>query len=399
MSTASVSAPAHAAHSTGRRQNLVSRCLYQLHLWLGLASALIAFVLCFSGAMLIVQIPVEHWVNRHVQQVSVPPAAERLPLESLLPQVQAATGKAFTGLTLPADPAAALILHEGRAATYVNPYTGDVLGGIHQPTRDFFMFWFRLHRWLLLDTELGRPITGVATVIFLFLGLSGIWLWVRKALPNPRRALWFKKGVSWRRTNYDLHLILGIYAVIPLMVMALSGLFWTWRTPFVQTTHLLLNGQLPPAPERKAQDPQDKAEKQLPRMDLPYTQMLAHPEIQQVFRGDLNLRFPETPGAAVAVTKTRKEALRIPLRERWKLDADSGAIVEYQPFASLSRAEKVLSQIKAIHMGTILGGPSLWLYFIAVLAGATLPLTGAIHWAQRIWKRRARRPNPAASSE
>lgn len=344
--------------------------------------------------MLILQIPVEHRVNRAVQQVSIPPAAERLPLESLLPRVQAATGKAFTGLTLPADPTAALVLHEGRAATYVNPYTGEVLGGIHQPTRDFFMFWFRLHRWLLLDSELGRPITGVATVIFLFLGLSGIWLWLRKALPNPRRALWFKKGVSWRRTNYDLHLILGIYAVLPLMIMALTGLYWTWRTPFVQATHLVLNGQLPPAPERKAEAAGETAEKQLPRLDLPYTQMLAHQAIQQGFRGDLNLRFPEAPGAGVEVTKTRQEALRPPIRERWTLDAETGAILKHQPFAALSRAEKVLSQIKAIHMGTILGGPSLWLYFIAVLAGATLPLTGMIHWAQHILKRRGRRPEP-----
>lgn len=65
----------------------------------------------------------------------------------------------------------------------------------------------------------------------------------------------------------------------------------------------------------------------------------------------------------------------------------SGELIKVEPFRHLSAAEKLLSLIKAIHVGTLFGGVSLWIYFFAALIGTTLPLTGALHWAQRKQKR------------
>ena len=45
---------------------------------------------------------------------------------------------------------------------------------------EFFFTMFRMHRWLLFDSAIGRPIVGIATIIFLFLSISGVVLWFPK---------------------------------------------------------------------------------------------------------------------------------------------------------------------------------------------------------------------------
>lgn len=361
---------------------MFSRFFHQVHLWLGLLTGGIAFLLCLSGTVLVAQIPIEHWVNQSVQQVV--PQNDAQDLNTLIPKLQAEASSPYTGVTFPAFPTEALILQQGRTQTYVNPYTGEVLGGIHQPTRDFFMFWFRLHRWLLLDSDTGRPITGAATVAFLMISFTGLWLWGLKARKKPGRSLRLRfKKVRWRRMNYDLHLVLGFYALIPLVVMAWSGLFWSYRQPFIYSTHLIFNGASPPPADKSSTQEKKPAREAVPLADLPYTQLLALAQQQYDYVGDVSLKFP-TGTAPVQITKTpRSHFWSMPVRDRLEADAQTGALRKIEPFKDLSAAEKILGLIKAIHMGTIFGGLSLWLYFFAALIGTTLPLTGALHWAQR----------------
>lgn len=362
---------------------MLSRFFHQVHLWLGLATGIIAFLLCLSGTLLVAQVPIEHWVNRSVQQVV--PAGEPMALDTLIPRLQSQADKPYTSVTLPAFPHESLILQQGRAQTYVNPYTGEVLGGIHQPTRDFFMFWFRLHRWLLLDSDSGRPITGAATVAFLVISLTGLWLWILKARKQPRRSLLLRfKNVRWRRLNYDLHLVLGFYALIPLLVMAWSGLFWSYREPFVHSVHVVLNGAAPPAKSEAGKKAKPEKDEEPAPPVLAYTPLLAQVQQQYPYVGDVSLQFPKGPQDPVKITKTpRAHFWSMPARDRLELDAQNAAVLKAEPFASLSPAEKVLGLIKAIHVGTLFGSVTLWIYFFAALIGTSLPLTGALHWAQR----------------
>lgn len=363
---------------------MLSRIFHQLHLWLGLITGVFAFLLCLSGTVLVAQAPIEHWVNRAV--IEVVPSGEPQDLAVLIPRLQSQSDKPYTAITLPAAPNEALILRQGRAQTYVNPYTGEVLGGLDQGTRDFFMFWFRLHRWLLLDSETGRPITGAATLAFLAISLTGLWLWVIKARKNMRRALLLKfKKIRWRRLNYDLHLVLGFYALIPLLIMAWSGLFWSYRTPFVNSVHLVLNGSLPAAQEDGKPREKEADQKTEPApVVLDYGKILATTTVQYPYGGDVTLQFPKTGGAPVRISKTPREHFwTLPARDQLTVAPETGALIQAEPFANRSPAEKVLGLIKAIHIGTVFSNVSLWIYFFAALIGTTLPLTGALHWAQR----------------
>ncbi len=375
--------------------------LLDIHLWLGLISGLIVFILCLTGTVLVIQEPVERWANQQVLQVT--PGPERLPLETLVPKVAAETGQEFTGVLIPHAPDQAVMLQKGRApGVYVNPYTGEILGGINQELRDGFMVFFRLHRWLLLDSDMGRPITGAATLMFIVILVSGLVLWAFKAKPRPARALMFKRGVSWKRLNYDLHVILGFYTFIPLLVMSLSALYWSYNSSFETSVYRLFDGKPAPVEEPEPRSEGEKKAKPKPVLTLPYTQLVAEASRLYPYSGDLQIRFPTSKTGVigdkpVTVTKTHNPtSISVPYRDSFTADAKTGTLIEATPFASKSRAEKMLSLVKAIHIGTVFGSFSFWIYFLACLIATSLPLTGVIHWALKL-KAKSRAKQRAAA--
>lgn len=350
------------------------------HLWLGLGSSLIVVVLCATGTLLAMQGPVEEWVNRDVMRVEA--RGERMPLEELVPLAATAAPKPYDSVVVPAEPNQALIFRSGRAVTYVDPYTGETLGGIHQGVRDGFMVVFRLHRWLLLDQAVGRPITGVATIIFVVTVLTGVVLWWPRRLAQWARSLRINKAANWRGLNYDLHMVLGIYAAVPLVIMGVSAMNWSFRAPFHAVVHQVLDGAEKPAtqPRPRAEGPAITA--------LPYGRILEATSAVYSYQGPVRITFPKGD-APVEVAKIHAPtAISLPYTDRLRLDARTAEVVDREPFAEKTRAAQVLSLIKHIHMGTVYGGLSLVVYLIACAIGTTLPITGALHWWGKLSARR-----------
>src|SRR5690606_2156113 len=129
-----------------------------------------------------------------------------------------------------------------------------------------------------------------------------------------------------------------------------------------------------------------------PVLKLPYTQLLASTQQLYPYPGDVSIQFPKSLQAPVNITKiNRSQFWSLPARDKLEASAESGEVLKAKPYTGLSRAEKLLGVIKDIHVGTIFNTLSLWIYFLAALIGTSLPLTGALHWGQRIIKpRRAR---------
>lgn len=365
------------------------KLLGTLHLWLGLGSSLIVLTLCLTGTLLALQGPLESWINRDVMRVT--PQGAVMPLETLLPDVAARTGKEFTGVIVMPQADQAWPFQEGRAVTYVNPYTGEVLGGVNPAVREVFMTVFRLHRWLLLDQQVGRPVTGAATVIFLVTLTSGVLMWWPKRLAQLGRSLRIRKGASWKLLNYDLHVVLGVLAAVPLLVMGTTGLYWSYRDAFVRTAYLVLDGRPAPAPK-----PAEKRDADAPpRIDLPFTRVLAETHRAFPDAGPVQITLP-TGDQPIAVRKIHMPTpVSMPTSNRLQLDAETGAVLKAEPFSTKSRAEKFLSLVKDIHLGTIFGGLSLTLYVMACLVGTSLPLTGTLHWLGKVRARRQSRNGPA----
>lgn len=94
----------------------------------------------------------------------------------------------------------------------------------------------RLHRWLFMVPEnphggmsVGRFIVGTVTIISSLILISGIIIWwpKNKTMLKNRFSLHFNKG--WRRFVYDSHVSLGIYIVIFMLLMTLTGPSWSFN--------------------------------------------------------------------------------------------------------------------------------------------------------------------------
>lgn len=92
----------------------------------------------------------------------------------------------------------------------------------------------KLHRWLLNPppqkgaSSVGKMIVGISTLLMVVILVSGLVIWwprTRKALNNRLKVSCCK---GWRRFWYDSHVALGFYSTLFLLVMALTGLTWSF---------------------------------------------------------------------------------------------------------------------------------------------------------------------------
>ena len=108
---------------------------------------------------------------------------------------------------------------------YVDPYTGALLA---EPRGEgFFRTTMQLHRWLVMD-DVGKQVVGFSTVALVFFCLSGLYLRWPRRWGSPRAWLaldWKQKG---RNFLWHLHSIVGTWMLLAYLVMALTGLWWSY---------------------------------------------------------------------------------------------------------------------------------------------------------------------------
>lgn len=100
---------------------------------------------------------------------------------------------------------------------------------------------FKLHRWLMDapaqrgDVTIGKWIVGISTLSFLIILISGLIMWWPRAKHGFIRSISIPKGSKGRKLISSLHVCLGFYSAIFLLIMAVTGLTWSfgwWRDCF-----------------------------------------------------------------------------------------------------------------------------------------------------------------------
>lgn len=79
----------------------------------------------------------------------------------------------------------------------------------------------------------GKMIVGVSTLSLVFVLISGIVIWWPRTRKSLKNSLKITATKGWKRFWYDLHVAGGMYALIFLLAMALTGL--TWSFPWYRT--------------------------------------------------------------------------------------------------------------------------------------------------------------------
>lgn len=395
-----------------------------IHLWLSVPFGILITLICFSGAALVFEKEVMELCHHELYFVKKVEAAP-LPMEQLMTKVAATLpdSVSVTGVNISSDPERAYqvtLSKPRRASMYVDQYTGEIMGKYERAP--FFNFMFRMHRWLLDSMKQdggifwGKMIVGTSTLMFVFVLISGIVVWwprTRKALKNSLKIV-ANKG--WRRFWYDLHVAGGMYALVFLLAMALTGLTWSfqwYRTGFYKTFGVEVQpsmghgnaaanatakgGKREESPEGRSGRPGNRGEKPEGRGEhsesregrkrSPYTNWQQVYEQLAEANPDYKLISVSDGSASVALPHFGNQRGT----DRYKFNPRNGEITETTLYKDLDSSGKIRGWIYSVHVGSWGGMLTRILTFIAALVGASLPLTGYYLWIRRLMKRKIKR--------
>lgn len=377
----------------------VKKAIGKIHLWLGLSSGLLVFIIAITGAIYAFQEEIQNMTQpfRFVEQQNaemLPPSAIKHLAEEALPNKHV-HAIMYTG---PAHAAKAIFysdVEDYYYQVYVNQYTGEVLK-VNNENAGFFRFILDGHFYLWLPHEVGHVVVASATLVFLTMIISGIILWWPRNKAGRKQRFSIKWDAKWRRKNYDLHNVGGFYIAWISIIFAITGLVWGFEW-FSNTYYAAISGGEKMVPY---QEPHSSVGAKAAAMAN------ANPMdvLWQRFKGtvpangSIEVHAPETDSSSIAIN------LNPDATTYWKTDYryfDQYTLQELKVdhiwgrFDETSNAQKLMRMNYDIHVGAALGLPGKILAFCGSLIIASLPVTGTLIW----WGRRNKKPVKKPASQ
>jgi uncharacterized iron-regulated membrane protein len=388
--------------------------LFWVHLVVGLSAGLIVAVMSATGGLMAFEPQLLEWVERDRRRVDPPaPGAARLPLEQVLERVAAARpGSAPAAVTVFADPTAAVQVTLGRReGVHVDPYRGDVRPFGAAALRRVMQVAIEWHRYLGATGEnrpVGRALTGAANLLFLFLGLSGLYLWWPRRWSDRalRLSLWFRRGLSGKTRDFNWHNVIGFWSLSVLIVLTASGMMisYSWVSNLIPrlTGDPIPTTRGPVAAPVPLPDPPTPSARPLP-MERLFVAAGQHVPAWKSITWRVPAGAPGS-GRRVATTLSVKPAAPWPLfaTVSVSLHPFTGRVVRAETHQDFNLARRIRSWLRFLHTGEALGWPGQLVAGVVSLAATVLVWTGfALAWRRLVPRRRRAAPDdpspPAAT--
>jgi uncharacterized iron-regulated membrane protein len=350
----------------------------RLHLWLGLPAAVVYLVVALTGALLVFEKDLDRtW---HPELWRVDRSLPALPLEQLFTLAQAAApGRELKEMRLAIAAGKPIEFRFERGPhVRLDPGTGAVLG-TRARGDSFFGLVERLHTSLVLG-ETGRVIVIASSVVLVVLLGTGLALWWPKQWRQLKGAVTLAFGRKGRAFHFNLHNTLGFWSALPLFTLALTGSIIGLKPLGDLVRSLGGKGQEP-------RPPVATSAATLPPASLDMLAVAARRALPDA--REYRLFAPRGAVAGNAAQAWRVEAISVSAphehaRSRAYLDPRTAAVLRVDRFASLPLGARLRALARPIHDGSILGRPTQFIAFAAVLLLPVLSVTGvALWWLKR----------------
>ena len=411
----------------------------KIHLWLSVPFGIFITLICFSGGMLIFEPEITRAIKSDVYYVSEV-KDEALPLGTLMEGVKASLpdSVSITGVTVFNDCERAYQVNLSkprRASIFVDQYTGQITGKYER--LGFFSTMFKLHRWLLDSAnphgdgvKVGKMLVGISTLIFVIALISGVVIWFPRAKKNLRKSLSISFSKGWKGFWKGLHVAGGMYALIFVLAMALTGLTWSfdwYRSAFYAVCgveHTPRNfgqsqatngGERQNGGERGGRGQRGEGSGRGERGERGEGRYgnrggegeerhgrgggRRHSEFgrwQQVY-DELRAQNPDAPQITVgpeSATVTLGVSGNSRASDKYEFNRRSGELTLATAYIDSVPADKLRGWIYSVHTGSLGGIITRIIWLLGALLGASLPLTGYY-----IWIRHLRHPKKDAKTQ
>ena len=366
--------------------------LFWTHLTTGVAAGIVVFILSVSGALLGFEQPVIALVDG-APQVAPTRDQRRLTLDTLLARA-GLTATDVASITLRADAAEPVIVRtvqRARGTLLINPYTGATIptvgGGRARALMQDLRRW---HRWLGQPNGRGwgRDVTGAANLLFLFMVVTGLYLWWPRTLTRQAFRAVVVPGLrlSGKARDFNWHHVIGLWSAVPLFVIVLGGVFLSYEWPQQWVTRW--SGQATGAATRASATPPSDARV------IPFTGAL-QPLLDSALarRHDwtiATLSLPTARDGELSATVSSGNTYRPDLRSMLSFDPSTGAITSSRDSRELPRARRVRNWLRFLHTGEVFGLPGQAIATLVSLGAAVLVFTGLALSLRRFARWRAR---------
>jgi uncharacterized iron-regulated membrane protein len=323
------------------------------HLVAGVLAGSVILIMSVTGVLLTYEKQMLLWADG-LTAVEPPPGASRLDPEEILSRVAGETGTSPSAITVRADAEMPVLVAAGDRNLLVNPYSGVILGDSAPRLRRFFRVVTDWHRWLAMSGEgrqTGRTITGWSNLLFLFIVVSGMYLWL------PRRWSWravrsaslFNWRLSGKARDFNWHHVIGIWCAVPLFFIVVS--ITPISFPAANALIYRLAGEAPPPPPQRSAGPRgQRAEPSFAGLNESWRRA----EAQAAGWQAITLRAPASPEAPLVFSIDRGTGGQPQLRGTLTVNRASGE-TRWEPFEALSTGRRIRSYARFLHTGEVLG--------------------------------------------
>ncbi|KZE83607.1 peptidase [Myroides marinus] len=269
---------------------------------------------------------------------------------------------------------------------FINPYTGEVQK-VENTDKEFFYIVLQLHRNLMLGSKYGGWIVGGSTVLFIIITITGLVLWWPKKWKGKtfKRSFVFDFTVKWKRINYDIHNLLGMYTFILAIIIGFTGVLFAFPK-FREATEITLNR----VDDKKFEVMEPVAFDSVPQVSTNTLDNAIYYALNNFGQADMmSIRLSKDVSEPHSV-QIRLEKDKTSKFEWIYFDKTTGGITSRtdHTYQSLALGSKVSSLNFDLHVGTIWGYPTKIIAFLGSLICASLPITGFIIWYNKKRKKK-----------
>ena len=220
------------------------KIIFWMHLTAGLSAGIVIFIMCVTGALLAFEKNIVELAERDVRNVAINPLAEDSDVREILDAVlDAKPGSRPSSIARTNEPGTAFAVSLGREGqVFVDPRSGKVVGESYGGIGSFFRTVTDLHRFIAMsgDTRpIGKGITGASNLIFLFIAISGIYIWMPRKLNWGliKPVVWFRRGMKGKARNFNWHNTIGFWTSLFLVVFTLTAtvISYQWASNLIFT--------------------------------------------------------------------------------------------------------------------------------------------------------------------
>ena len=344
----------------------------KLHLIVGLASGAIVLVVALTGCIWAFEEEIRYFTQHERLFVTPQADAERVPVSRIIAAVkQAEPNVKISQIRLFGDPEKAVqVFTKEKQLLTVNPCTAQILDK-HDQESDWLLTNLKLHRTLLLG-EVGKKIVYWNAWLFGIMLLSGFMLWLPARLRNLRwsgipASLTVKWNAKAAKRTYDLHSVLGFYAIPFLLLIVVTGI------------DMASHG------DKKKEEP------------VVYAPLTDHAVLDRavasVLRQDafevLRVNLPKDSLNPLRVSVSYPTA-GLRKESSFSFDPATAQLLEANRHEDMTFTARFWKSDYELHTGRILGLFGKFLAFVVSLTAASLPITGFLIWRNKRYRQKSR---------